>query len=122
MQEGNIPLFSAVDVGNLSVSRELLLTHTQVDNTIGITAVLILTSTLLQSKPPLPSQEQLKAGKGPEEDQALHLAARKGDNDLVKLFIESGTRVDTQNVSGRQLPHHGIIETAMRMIIMIMIS
>ena len=30
--------------------------------------------------------------------QALHLAARKGDNDLVKLFIESGTRVDTQNV------------------------
>ena len=31
--------------------------------------------------------------------QALHLAARKGDNDLVKLFIESGTRVDTQNVS-----------------------
>ena len=31
--------------------------------------------------------------------KALHLAARKGDNDLVKLFIESGTRVDTQNVS-----------------------
>ena len=27
------------------------------------------------------------------------MAARKGDNDLVKLFIESGTRVDTQNVS-----------------------
>ena len=65
------------------------------------------------------SQEQLKAGKGPSDDQvktfwiwkkipfkssisqfqALHLAARKGDNDLVKLFIESGTRVDTQNVS-----------------------
>ena len=29
-QEGNIPLFSAIEVGNLSVSRELLLTHTQV--------------------------------------------------------------------------------------------
>ena len=27
------------------------------------------------------------------------MAARKGDNDLVKLFIEAGTKVDTQNVS-----------------------
>ena len=32
-------------------------------------------------------------------DCAIHLAARRGDNDLVKLFIEAGTKVDTQNVS-----------------------
>ena len=44
-------------------------------------------------------QEQLKTGKGTVGDCAIHLAARKGDNDLVKLFIEAGTKVDTQNVS-----------------------
>ena len=43
-------------------------------------------------------QEQLKSAKGNEGDSAIHIAARKGDNDLVKLFIEAGTRVDTQNV------------------------
>ena len=54
-------------------------------------------------------QEQLKTGKGTVGDCAIHLAARKGDNDLVKLFIEAGTKVDTQNVSWKyfqfQLPH-----------------
>ncbi len=44
-------------------------------------------------------QEQLVASKGPAEDTALHLAARKGDNDLVKFFIEAGAKVDAQNVS-----------------------
>ena len=42
----------------------------------------------------------MKTGKGSVGDNAIHLAARKGDNDLVKLFIEAGTKVDTQNVSG----------------------
>jgi ankyrin repeat protein len=41
----------------------------------------------------------LKASKGKEEDTALHLAARKGDNDLVKFLIETGAMVDAQNVS-----------------------
>jgi ankyrin repeat protein len=44
-------------------------------------------------------QEQLVASKGPAEDTALHLAARKGDNDLVKFFIEAGAKVDAQTVS-----------------------
>ena len=43
--------------------------------------------------------EQIPYKSSISQFQALHLAARKGDNDLVKLFIESGTRVDTQNVS-----------------------
>lgn len=70
-KEGNIPLLCAIEIGNVPVARELLLSSTQ---------------------------EQLKTGKGPLGDSAIHLAARKGDNDLVKLFIESGTKVDTQNV------------------------
>ena len=44
-------------------------------------------------------QEQLKSSKGGGEDYALHLAARKGDNDLVKFLIEAGAKVDAQNVS-----------------------
>ena len=71
-KEGNIPLLCAIEIGNVPVARELLLSSTQ---------------------------DQMKTGKGSVGDCAIHLAARKGDNDLVKLFIESGTKVDTQNVS-----------------------
>ena len=44
-------------------------------------------------------QEQLKTPKGDSLDYAVHLAARKGDNDLIKTFIEMGAEVDIQNVS-----------------------
>ena len=44
-------------------------------------------------------KEQLSQQKGDEKDSGLHLAARKGDNDLVKAFIEFGAEVDAQNVS-----------------------
>ena len=70
-QDGNIPLFAAVEAGNLHVCRELLLQETEA---------------------------QLKYTKPPLKDTALHLAARKRDNDLVKLFIEAGAVVDSQNV------------------------
>ena len=127
-QEGNIPLFSAIEVGNLSVSRELLLTHTQVTSWNVLNRKKNIFFDWNLNADMFTIQEQLKAGKGTSDDQvnlefhfpflcftfvfivqalhfhfpfvqALHLAARKGDNDLVKLFIESGTRVDTQNVS-----------------------
>ena len=68
----------AIEIGNVPVSRELLLSSTQ---------------------------EQLKTGKGEVGDCAIHLAARKGDNDLVKLFIEAGTKVDTQNSEGQTCLH-----------------
>ena len=71
-KDGNIPLFAAVEAGNLHVCRELLLVDTEA---------------------------QLKYTKPPLKDTALHLAARKRDNDLVKLFIEAGAFVDSQNVS-----------------------
>ena len=32
-------------------------------------------------------------------DTALHLAARRKDNDMVKMFIEAGATVDAKNVS-----------------------
>ena len=61
-----------MEAGNLHVCRELLLQETEA---------------------------QLKYTKPPLKDTALHLAARKRDNDLVKLFIETGAFVDSQNVS-----------------------
>ena len=69
------------------MARELLLSLTQV---YPDTQLLLLFR--------ISFQEQLKSAKGKEGDSAIHIAARKGDNDLVKLFIEAGTRVDTQNV------------------------
>ncbi|XP_023333094.1 serine/threonine-protein phosphatase 6 regulatory ankyrin repeat subunit C [Eurytemora carolleeae] len=77
-KEGNIPLFSAIEVGNISVARELLSTYTQ---------------------------EQLKTPKGDSLDYAVHLAARKGDNDLIKTFIEMGAEVDIQNAEGQTCLH-----------------
>ena len=61
-----------MEAGNLHVCRELLLQETEA---------------------------QLKYTKPPLKDLVLHLAARKRDNDLVKLFIEAGAVVDGQNVS-----------------------
>ena len=71
LQDGNIPLFAAVEAGNIHVCRELLLQETE---------------------------SQLKYTKPPLKDLVLHLAARKRDNDMVKLFIEAGAVVDGTNV------------------------
>ena len=40
----------------------------------------------------------MKYTKPPLKDSVLHLAARRKDNDLVKLFIEAGAGVDVKNV------------------------
>jgi hypothetical protein len=40
----------------------------------------------------------VKYTKPPLKDTVLHLAARRKDNDLVKLFIEAGAGVDVKNV------------------------
>lgn len=60
-----------MEAGNLQVCRELLMQETEA---------------------------QLKYHKPPLKETALHLAARRRDNDLVKLFIETGAVVDSQNV------------------------
>ena len=71
LQDGNIPLFAAIEAGNLHVCRELLMQETEA---------------------------QVKYTKPPLKDTGLHLAARRKDNDMVKLFIEAGAGVDVQNV------------------------
>ena len=40
----------------------------------------------------------MKYTKPPLNDTVLHLAGRRKDNDLVKLFIEAGAGVDVKNV------------------------
>jgi len=70
-QEANIPLFAAVEAGNLNVCRELLGQDTL---------------------------SQIRYVKEPLKDTALHLAGRKRDNDMVKMFIEAGAIVDAKNV------------------------
>ena len=41
----------------------------------------------------------------PLMDNCLHLATRKGDSDLVKLFIEFGANVDAVNREGQTILH-----------------
>lgn len=43
--------------------------------------------------------DQIKYVKEPLKDTVLHLAARRKDNDMVKMFIEAGAVIDAKNVS-----------------------
>ena len=45
------------------------------------------------------TEAQIKYVKDPLRDSVLHLAARRRDNELMKLFIEAGATVDSPNVS-----------------------
>ncbi|XP_037903075.1 serine/threonine-protein phosphatase 6 regulatory ankyrin repeat subunit A isoform X2 [Hermetia illucens] len=74
---GKIPLLLAVEAGNQSMCRELLSSQTA---------------------------EQLKATTA-NGDTALHLAARRRDVDMVRILVDYGTNVDTQNGEG-QTPLH----------------
>ena len=44
------------------------------------------------------TEAQIKFVKEPMKDGVLHLAARRRDNELMKLFIEAGAIVDSPNV------------------------
>ncbi|XP_026842997.1 serine/threonine-protein phosphatase 6 regulatory ankyrin repeat subunit A isoform X2 [Drosophila persimilis] len=74
---GKIPLLLAVESGNQSMCRELLSAQTA---------------------------DQLKATTA-NGDTALHLAARRRDVDMVRILVDYGTNVDTQNGEG-QTPLH----------------
>lgn len=41
----------------------------------------------------------------PLMDTCLHLATRKGDSDLLKLFVEFGANVDAVNRDGQTVLH-----------------
>lgn len=70
-QNGRIPLFLAIEVGNQSMCRELL-THLALE------------------------QLTTKSERG---DYALHLVARRKDVDIARILVEYGANVDAQNVS-----------------------
>lgn len=50
------------------------------------------------------TEAQIKYVKEPLKDSVLHLAARRRDNELMKLFIEAGATVDLPNVCYTVLP------------------
>ncbi|XP_075225754.1 no mechanoreceptor potential C [Lycorma delicatula] len=75
--KGKIPLLLAVEAGNQSMCRELLAQQTV---------------------------DQLKATTE-NGDTALHLAARKRDVDMVRILVDYGANVDSQNGEG-QTPLH----------------
>ncbi|XP_068094527.1 serine/threonine-protein phosphatase 6 regulatory ankyrin repeat subunit B-like [Hyperolius riggenbachi] len=77
-KDGCIPLFVAVEAGNLGMCREFLSSHTEA---------------------------QLKATSHKYGDSALHACCRKRDVELAKLLVELGAPVDCQNAES-QTPLH----------------
>ncbi|XP_071964995.1 uncharacterized protein [Antedon mediterranea] len=77
-KDGLLPIFLAIEAGNSGICKELLL-HVK--------------------------DEQLKARKGESGDTLLHLACRKKDMDLIKLFIENGSHIDVLNDDGHTPLH-----------------
>ncbi|XP_057313101.1 serine/threonine-protein phosphatase 6 regulatory ankyrin repeat subunit B-like isoform X3 [Hydractinia symbiolongicarpus] len=75
---GLIPIHLAINKGNINVVHELL--HDEVD-------------------------AQLKAVTKDYRDCALHLAARRGDYNIMKVLVENGAEVDQTNLEG-QTPLH----------------
>ncbi|CAH0387234.1 unnamed protein product [Bemisia tabaci] len=75
--KGRIPILLAVEAGNQSMCRELLSQQ---------------------------AAEQLRATTD-NGDTALHLAARKRDVDMVRILVDYGSNVDSQNGEG-QTPLH----------------
>uniref|UniRef100_A0A336KKD9 CSON012202 protein n=1 Tax=Culicoides sonorensis TaxID=179676 RepID=A0A336KKD9_CULSO len=76
-QRGKIPLLLAVEAGNQSMVRELLSAQTA---------------------------DQLKACDA-NGDTPLHLAARRRDVDMVRILVDYGTNVDSQNGEGQTALH-----------------
>ncbi|XP_043191074.1 uncharacterized protein LOC122364585 [Amphibalanus amphitrite] len=75
--DGNIPLFLAIEAGSQHLCRELL-----------------------NYQPEL----QVKVRKS-NKDSVLHLAVRRRDIDLARLFVDYGVQVDAQNKDGQTALH-----------------
>ncbi len=72
MQNEDIPLFVAADAGNVALCRELL-----------------------TQSPEL----QLAMRRKSNKDTVLHMAVRRRDLELCRLFVEHKVKIDVQNVS-----------------------
>ncbi|XP_075067758.1 uncharacterized protein LOC142158058 [Mixophyes fleayi] len=77
-KDGCVPLFIAVESGNLGICKELLSSH---------------------------SDAQLKTTSKKDGDSALHACCRKRNAEVAKLLVEYGAPVDCQNGEG-QTPLH----------------
>ncbi|XP_064110745.1 serine/threonine-protein phosphatase 6 regulatory ankyrin repeat subunit C-like isoform X2 [Macrobrachium nipponense] len=76
--QGDIPLFIAIDAGNSSLVKELL--HYQ-------------------------ASEQLKVTRHETKDSPLHIACRKKETDIVRVLVDAGASTDEKNSLG-QTPLH----------------
>ncbi|XP_059153195.1 ankyrin-2-like [Physella acuta] len=77
-KEGVIPLFMAVESGNVPVIKELL-AHL--------------------------ASQQVVCKRNDTGDTALHLACRKKDLDSIKILVDSGIAVDSKNKDGQTAVH-----------------
>ncbi|KAH6936884.1 hypothetical protein HPB50_024047 [Hyalomma asiaticum] len=122
-QDGNIPLFLAVEAGNHGVCRDLLgaMTREQVcyvHPTTGNTALhlaarrrdLDIMRFLVECQSPINHQNA-------EGQTPLHVAAREGDEQAVKLFHHAGANpnlIDNEDRTplhiATQLGHVGVVE------------
>lgn len=123
MQDGNIPLFLAVEAGNHGVCRDLLgaMTREQVSYvhpSTGNTALhlaarrrdLDIMRFLVECQSPVNQQNA-------EGQTPLHVAAREGDEQAVKLFHHAGANpnlIDSEDRTplhiATQLGHVGVVE------------
>ena len=71
-QDGMLPLFLALEIGNHGVCRELL-------HALG--------------------KEQINTHVDSNGETGIHIATRKKDLDMLRLMVDNGGDVDQQNVS-----------------------
>ena len=104
MQDGQIPLMAAIEAGNLNVCRELLGYETaaqikQVDHKRNASLLQKYELRNIKFQPIICYVMLPRYANEPKLDYPLHLAGRKKDNEMVKLFIEAGAAVDAKNVN-----------------------
>ncbi|XP_039272536.2 uncharacterized protein LOC120346782 isoform X1 [Styela clava] len=77
-KDGNIPLFLSIESGNQGACKDLLTSH---------------------------SEQQLKYEKTGSLDIALHLACRRRDLEMVRMFADYNTPVNNKNADGKTSLH-----------------
>ncbi|XP_078580181.1 uncharacterized protein LOC144864139 isoform X2 [Branchiostoma floridae x Branchiostoma japonicum] len=82
-KDGNIPIFLATEAGNFAVCKELLSQYTE---------------------------QQVIMQRKDNGDYLLHMACRRKDQELAKLFLDNGANVNAQNEEGHTALHIAAFE------------
>ncbi|XP_078693591.1 uncharacterized protein LOC144922996 isoform X3 [Branchiostoma floridae x Branchiostoma belcheri] len=82
-KEGNIPIFLSTEAGNFAVCKELLSQYTE---------------------------QQVNMQRKDNGDYLLHMACRRKDQELAKLFLDNGANVNAQNEEGHTALHIAAFE------------